>query len=568
MIDSMEQFRRELAQLKKKYAGELLSKIDGIHQAWNDFHRAPDMDKFALLHRLVHTVKGSSATFGFDEVSHAAATLEALLKPWVAMEALPDERIVPEFEGLFNTLWSKAREVVPTASPASASASLQGQAQTQANFEEPELCVPFRDEESLIYFYCTDSELAEDITSQMASFSFDLKTYTALDHITQDSLQQPPAGFIVDFSEFSPAHLPDLVHRLLAPVSERLGYSPPLIAVSDDDAFSCRLAAVRSGAADFYTLPLDVGNLVDSLGRLIHFCDEDPFRILIIDDDKDLARHFELVLQGKGWLTKIVADPSHVLDDLSEFRPDLILMDLYMPDVNGVELARVIRQKEEYVSIPIVYLSIEDDLETQIEAISLGADDFLNKRIHPEHLIASVESRVLRYRELRRLMTRDSLTGLLNHTNLKMRLELELKRAQRQKMGLAFAMIDLDHFKKVNDTYGHPTGDLVLKSVAKLLNQRLRRTDVIGRYGGEEFGVILLDVESRESVFGLLDNLRESFAHISHNATDKPGETFHVTLSCGVAMFPDHADPKIISDAADKALYKAKSEGRNRVVIV
>ncbi len=552
----MAQFRQELEELKKKYSGELLSKVQGIGDAWEDYLAEPDMERFGVLHRLVHTVKGSSATFGFEEVSHAASTLETLLKPWLKNKELPGEEIIPEFQGLFKTLLAKAVDATPQAAALDVESGIKAGGVNERSKEG---------EQTLIYMYEPNGQVAKGIVSQMASFSYNVRSFSTLEAIAEACLEQPPEGFIVDFTGSSPEQLAGLSKSLLEPVFKRLELTPPLIAVSYDDAFSCRLAAVRAGAVDFFTLPLEVGNVVDRFDRMIHFRDEDLFRILVVDDDEDLAWHFELVLKSKGWLTKAVTDPAEVLHNLSEFRPDLILMDLYMPDVTGVELAGVIRQKEEYVSVPIVYLSIEDDLETQIEAVSPGADDFLNKRIHPEHLIASVESRVRRYREMRRLMTRDSLTGLLNHTNLKMRLGMEMNRAVRQKTRLAFAMIDLDHFKRVNDTYGHPTGDMVLKSLAKLLNQRLRRSDVIGRYGGEEFGVILLDADSPAAVFGLLDELRESFAGISHSAA---GANFNVTLSCGAAMFPGFSDPQSISDAADKALYMAKSQGRNRVVVV
>jgi len=160
-------------------------------------------------------------------------------------------------------------------------------------------------------------------------------------------------------------------------------------------------------------------------------------------------------------------------------------------------------------------------------------------------------------------MERDSLTGLLNHSNLKEQLIRELLRAKRIGAGLCFAMIDLDNFKNVNDTYGHLTGDKVLKTLSKMLQERLRRTDIIGRYGGEEFGVILLNtsVDNAEPIF---NEIRENFSQIRHQAEE--GE-FFVTFSCGVACYPGYTDEGDFTAAADKALYEAKNLGRNRVVV-
>ncbi|MCA1754315.1 MAG: GGDEF domain-containing protein, partial [Spirochaeta sp.] len=175
----------------------------------------------------------------------------------------------------------------------------------------------------------------------------------------------------------------------------------------------------------------------------------------------------------------------------------------------------------------------------------------------------AVSLRAERTRSMRYFMERDSLTGLLNHSNLKGSLGLELQRANRIGREMSFAMIDLDHFKKVNDLYGHYSGDRVLKSLARLLQQRLGKTDVIGRYGGEEFAVILFDV-GMDQAQRLLDDIRESFSLIRHRAGE---EEFSVTFSCGIAGFPTYADALSIAEAADAALYLAKEGGRNKVVL-
>ncbi len=233
-----------------------------------------------------------------------------------------------------------------------------------------------------------------------------------------------------------------------------------------------------------------------------------------------------------------------------------------MPAATGMELAKVIRQIDTYISIPIVFLSAETDKEKQLEAMKFGGDDFLDKSIKPEHLISTISTRVVRYRELRALMMRDGLTGLLNHTTIKERLEQEVLRADRNGLPLSYIMIDIDHFKKVNDTYGHPTGDRVLKSLSQLFTQRLRRTDIIGRYGGEEFAIILPNT-SINNALGVMEELRNSFENIRHRSNE---EEFSVTFSCGIASFDRFKTQSELNEAADKALYIAKREGRNQTI--
>ena len=163
---------------------------------------------------------------------------------------------------------------------------------------------------------------------------------------------------------------------------------------------------------------------------------------------------------------------------------------------------------------------------------------------------------------MRFFMERDSLTGLLNHSHLNQSLSKEVQRAERVGRPLCFAMIDLDLFKKVNDSHGHLTGDRVLKSLARYLQDRLRKTDLIGRYGGEEFGIILFNVDI-ENAKRIMDNIREDFSKIEQEAGER---RFHVTFSCGIASYPDFDGPGPLTEAADGALYDAKENGRNQVV--
>ncbi len=250
------------------------------------------------------------------------------------------------------------------------------------------------------------------------------------------------------------------------------------------------------------------------------------------------------------------------MEPLLEFAPDLILIDLYMPGCNGMELAKVIRQLDAFVGIPIVFLSAEGDPDKQLFAMGMGADDFLTKPIRPHRLVSSVSSRVRRSLQLRSFMVRDSLTGLLNHTAIKDQLEHEVAQTKRRRTPLSFAMVDIDHFKQINDTYGHPAGDRVIKSLSRLLKQRLRETDVIGRYGGEEFAVILTNTD-RGTAMKVLEAIREDFSQLHHLAD---GREFSATFSCGVADVSYFGDAAKLCDAADKALYKAKRAGRNRMM--
>ena len=302
---------------------------------------------------------------------------------------------------------------------------------------------------------------------------------------------------------------------------------------------------------------------MDMIDTLSTTEESEPYHVLIVDDDPEQVSYYALILQQAGMITSVASEPKTVLNVLVEAKPELILMDMYMPGCSGTELLALIRQQEAFVSIPVVFLSIENAETKKLAAIREGGDDFITKPAEPEFLIASISNRIRRTREIRYFMERDSLTGLLNHSNLKEQLIRELLRAKRAGSSLCFGMIDLDNFKNVNDTYGHLTGDKVLKSLSRMLQERLRRTDIIGRYGGEEFGVILLNT-SATNAEPILNEIRENFSQIRHQGEE---DEFFVTLSCGIACYPGYTDEGDFAAAADKALYRAKESGRNCVVV-
>jgi len=337
----------------------------------------------------------------------------------------------------------------------------------------------------------------------------------------------------------------------------------PVVFFSSDDTIVSRLEAVRAGSIAYLSKPVDVASLIDKLDNMSSARTHEPYRVMIVDDSVAVANYHATVLEQVGMKVKIVHNPLKAAEELPEFNPDLILIDIYMPECNGMELAKVIRQIDAFVSIPIVFLSTEKDLDTQLFAMNLGGDDFLTKPIQPEHLISSVNSRIRRSLMLRNFMIRDSLTGLLNHTAIKDQLDGEVARAKRQNKPLSFAMIDIDNFKRVNDNYGHPAGDRVIKSLARLLKQRLSANDLVGRYGGEEFAVILVDTEGAAAL-KVLDTIRNDFSQLRLVADEKE---FSASFSCGIAEVTKSPDANGLCDAADKALYKAKHAGRNRVML-
>ena len=342
---------------------------------------------------------------------------------------------------------------------------------------------------------------------------------------------------------------------------ERFAASTLLVHELSGDFDSLR--AALSAGSDF-CFPAGTAQAL-MLAKLIELCSgkqEAPYRALVVEDSITASKSIQRTLAMCDIETHAIANPHEVLDCLAQFQPDLILMDMFMPGCTGVEAARVIRQHPEFLSIPIVYLSGDTNVPLQIEALRLGGDHFLTKPYNPVVLNAIVQSKIERYRALRRAMERDSLTGLYNHRTSKDKLATAIQQARSAQQALAVAMIDIDHFKKINDGYGHPMGDQVIRSLSWFLSQRLRKTDVIGRYGGEEFLVVLPAADAPRAV-EVLDRIRHDFGQIKHPFN----ETWcTATLSAGVTQLHETDDAQALIKQADEALYSAKRAGRNRIV--
>lgn len=395
--------------------------------------------------------------------------------------------------------------------------------------------------------------LSQEIMLQMKYFNYHCLAITHLEQITA-LCHYPIHTIILNLEDCGDQDLTTL---------QNLSAQFPILFISNEQDITHRLFAAKVGGC-FLPQPIEFLSLLEKIEQNLTSTKESPYRILIVEDSPTQAKVISQYLEQSALLTRILTHPLHINEALTEFQPDLILLDLYLPHCSGIELAKIIRQQDLFVNVPIVYLSAEQNLTQQLQAIQQGGDDFLIKPIAPHPLLAIVKARAHRSRMLRASMILDSLTGFLNHTRLLEQLNLEIERAQRTHTLLSFAMLDLDHFKTINDRYGHPIGDKVIKALAQLLKQHLRKTDSIGRYGGEEFALILPQADS-QSVFKKLDEIRQKFSQLVHHAAFDA--TFSVTLSGGIAQLSEslHSVDSLV-EAADQALYQAKQQGRNRII--
>ncbi|RFC31785.1 MAG: response regulator receiver modulated diguanylate cyclase [Candidatus Nitrotoga sp. SPKER] len=538
----------KLERLCDAYAVQLPEKLKHIEEMWEQLSQNSwDGEGFQILYRMVHSLTGSGKTFGFVLLSDAARNLEEYLKQVIQIKTALSEEQYQHIQKLMRELRQVAiyRETL-----------FNDQAGSIA------IAPPNYDARSPrhIFLLEDDPEQAEELKVQLGYFGYEVTVFYTLADFRVAMQRTADAVILTDIS-FPDNSLGGV--EVIKEIQAGRDTPFPVIFITVHDEFVIRLEAARAGGIAYLSKPINIGKLIDKLDALTSTLTTVPYRVMIIDDSESLAAYYATVLEQAGMVPMVVHNPLNLIKVLLEFAPDLILIDLYMPEYNGMDLAKVIRQLDAFVSIPIVFLSAEIDLDKQLVAMSLGGDDFLAKPIQPQHLISSVNSRIQRSLILRSLVLRDSLTGLFNHTAIKDELDREVVRSKRHGIPLAFAMIDIDHFKQINDAYGHPIGDRIIKSLARLLKQRLRASDLVGRYGGEEFAVVLVNVD-RTAALQVLDTIRKNFSNLRYLAD---GKEFSVTFSCGIADISQFRDVTKLIEASDKALYNAKHAGRNQVVV-
>lgn len=537
MADAAEdEIRDALRRLRAEGVQRLGERVDEMVAGWSSLAARPAWDEEARqearsLAAAAHRLAGAGGTFDFPAISAAAAPLEVMLLGLGHGDADRSEQI-----GQTTQLVQAVHEAW-MAGPAE-----RGAPQAEA--------AAAREQESAeaVFLFALPPEMAA-LSAVVGNLGYPLEQVAGMAGLAAQP-QRRLAAAVVDDS------LPDAL-EICAALSSRC----PVILLAGQGSFPVRLAAARAGVAAVVAKPLEVNELADWLDHFAGHGGEARYSILVVDDDPLLAEAYALALRRAGMVVTLVSDPSRAIDALSAAQPDLILMDVQMPGVDGIELARVIRQTRRHLSVPIVFLSAEQDTGRQILARRLGGDDFIPKPVDLDRLVTLVRLRAERARSLRAVMESDSLTGLLNHARFKERLALELERAKRDGTELSLAIIDLDHFKSVNDTHGHLVGDRVIRGLARSLQKNLRRTDVVGRYGGEEFAVLLLGTPPAAAA-ALMSRIRERFSATPFDGAQGP---FRVTFSAGIAGSTRQAEPEALISAADACLYAAKRAGRNQV---
>lgn len=536
-----------LAKIREQFIKNLSNTRDDlVRLSSNDILLEPEL---LQLGSISHKLAGSGATFGFPFLSQAASVLDA-------NQSLKSGRINSQ------DIQTETHRLILAINQAISSAS----AEFKPTFGRKP--VQSQDQKQ-VYLLEDDLDFAAYISSELRLDEFKVQLFSSIEEIDQAVKNRPPVAIIADIilPEGENAGI-DWVHS----INRNMKPPIPVIFISRKGDFNTRLRAVRAGANYYFQKPVSIPQLKDVLHECIHDKPSAPYRILIIDDDALMSQAYKIQLMQHGMLVEVVNDPFKAIDAIESFKPELILLDLYMPGCNGLELGQIIRQWPKYALIPIIFLSVETDSNKQMEAFQLAGDDFIVKPIQPWQLSMKVQARVKHARmasfyteemasTLAHRKLHDVLTGLPNKQHLEDYIAdtiEKIKATQTEKIFLLW--MDVDNFATINDVIGHDAGDLLIIDIGDRIQSQLHRDDFLCRQGGDVFAVVIRRFKNVAKVEALCEHIKDAFRQpFLVNESE-----CCITISIGISAYPDHTDDvHNLIRAADTALHDAKIKGRN-----
>ena len=541
---SIEQKMRRLRVTYQNHLAIYKTEMEDIWQSGRQDPRMPD-NLMAIAHRL----GGSGKAYGFAELSLLASELEVACYECRALSH--QERTSAIADPLKTLLAALQRDSVVS---------------TENNDEyQPNLSlVPQPHFQDIINILLVDDD--HDFSAQLSE-TLSLHGYRVhyLDDINQleDAiLQYNPLALIVDM-DFSGQRFAGA--NKVGIWRQKDGCPLPVIFISGFDSFELRLAAVRAAGNHFLKKPLDISKLISLLHAELNLAPIEPYRVMVVDDDKDLLGLYDSVLSNAGYSVSTADSAETAIALLEQKQPELLLIDVHMPNCSGIELGRIIRQHEEFATIPLLFMSSAADTDIQLACARLTNDEFVNKPIEPWRLLMIIKSRVTRGRLLRAktgsltasevTINQDPLTGLPKLTKMRIAID-EALTARDSSLLFAVLKIDIRHFHTVNNLYGYYYGDQVLQLLAWELSQTIHSDDMLCRESGDEFLVLTKGHVSQVAL--------EHYIHTLVRAVESTpsSETHHnVTLlaDIGVALAtPETTNADELLDHADEALFRAK----------
>jgi len=524
-----------LAGVWERFKGRISEQVSVLEQATTALsNEALGQELRTQAEREAHTLAGGLGTFGFTKGSQLARKIEHLFQTKFS------QKEVKELRKLVGAL-RKEIDRSPEKPVSTAGTN--------------------KDERPLLLVVDRDRQLALELVSEADIQGIRAEVATNLSEARKAIARKHPNIVVLDLSVSSTT---DDSLTLLAEASKRTPPIPVLVFTAQD-SLTNRIEVARLGGRAFLQKTVPPAQVLETVSEVLQQVDSTQARVMVVDDDPQILATLRRLLEPWGIKVTTLEEPQQFWETLEATQPDLLILDIKMPQVSGVELCQVVRNDSRWGGLPILVLTAYTDADTVNLVFSVGADDFVSKPIVGPELVTRIINRLERIKLLRNLAETDPIARVSNRYKSTQDLEKFLSKAQHHTQPLCLAILDLDCFKQINDRYGHATGDAVLRRVGELMRRSLRGEDVVSRWGGDEFVIGMYGMtkcDGQQRLMEVLDTLRlEEFTAPDHTK-------FRVTFSAGIAQYPeDGTEVQSLYRSADAALCEAKKAGRDRVLL-
>jgi PleD family two-component response regulator/EAL domain-containing protein (putative c-di-GMP-specific phosphodiesterase class I) len=543
----------DLLNLARQYVSTIENRAQTFQTLWQEIIEADDLQAdFQPLIVHSHNFTGSAGSYGLDELSTLAGEIEQTVRDFQNNSKSPGSRAKRDMGNRISRLLALTSEVT-LESVLPAVEQMSGE-------------LPGRNDEAMIYIVDDDSDQGERLSLQLSSHGFQTRFFTDLDDLREGVLTHAPDGIVADivFPEGDTAGIEAIASLRNAGARFLL---LPMVFISRRTDAEARLEALRAGGSGYFTKPVDVPALAAKLHQLTNSTEEQPHRIMIVDDDATSSLLHAAMLKRGGYDVRTINNPMEIIQAATEFRPELIFMDLYMPEADGLEVAAMLRQEELFLDVPIVFLSGEDDELIKEKAIRRGASSFLHKPISADQLLGVASAHAYQFRlradKSRYLRRIDPDTGLYSREYLLSSMGRYSRLIESKRNYFAsLLLLEIDRYGYLLRTVGEDNMRLLRARIAKLIRETLGKNDLAGV--SSTSGFLVLSLQS--SVAGLDDFAHKLHDTIAMTPLDILGQTYDVTVSIGASKVAEGDQNQVLSEAA-LACSLAQKEGGSQILL-
>lgn len=520
------------------FVRQLPKRIAAIEDIWARLATGSwDAAQFEALYERIGEISETSKALSLFQLNESAFSLEVYLSSFVGSDITPNTHRLDAIAGLLRTL--------KTAANATAAAPAQRGTSDGAR----------------VFVLGDPGGLSAGLSDALRRVGCDVEHFSDIEDLLGRLDAQPPKVIVADTVMLPRMHA---LSAELVRLRSQMSIEIPLLFISESSALQLRVDAIRAGGDGYYVAPLDNDAVAAQIRDMAAPGEAEPYRVLLVEDDPTQAEFAAAILQKSGIEVLQVFEPAKVIERLRAFRPDLILMDIYMPDVNGIELTTVIRDHKEFVAIPIVFLSGEQNSDKQLDALSVGGDDFIAKPIRPKHLLGIVETRIRRARQLLdatgQRAKHDPVTGLLAAQHFLDRVA-RLVADETRDVQAGVIVVRPDGLDALREKIGVGGIDHLLSELGTLIAGELRDLDLAARLDDDSMGLLV----RRDSDGAIIETAETLLGRIAaHSFSDR----LHSTASIGLCLVDDRLeDADGIVNRAGIACRDAAVHGGNRVQI-